>query len=33
MNLNTTGHLLTDMEQLREHLGVEKWLLRGGSWG
>ena len=33
MNLNTTGHLLRDMEQLREHLGVEKWLLRGGSWG
>ncbi len=26
-------HLLRDMEQLREHLGVEKWLLRGGSWG
>jgi hypothetical protein len=33
MSLNTTGHLLADMEQLREHLGVEKWLLRGGSWG
>ena len=33
MSLNTTGHLLKDMEQLREHLGVEKWLLRGGSWG
>src|SRR5689334_8515021 len=33
MNLNTTGHLLRDMEQLRGHLGVEKWLLRGGSWG
>jgi proline iminopeptidase len=33
MGLNTTGHLLRDMEQLREHLGVEKWLLRGGSWG
>ena len=33
MSLNTTGHLLRDMEQLREHLGVEKWLLRGGSWG
>ena len=24
---------LTDMEQLREQLGVEKWLLRGASWG
>jgi len=33
MSLNTTEHLLRDMEQLREHLGVEKWLLRGGSWG
>ena len=33
MSLNTTGHLLRDMEQLREHLGVDKWLLRGGSWG
>ena len=33
MSLNTTGHLLTDMEQLREHLGVDKWVLRGVSWG
>jgi proline iminopeptidase len=33
MSLNTTGHLLRDMEQLREHLGVRTWLLRGVSWG
>jgi proline iminopeptidase len=33
MSLNTTEHLLRDMEHLREHLGVDKWLLRGGSWG
>src|SRR5712691_6188499 len=33
MSLNTTEHLIADMELLREHLGVEKWLLRGGSWG
>ena len=33
MSLNTSRHLLRDMEQLREHLGVEKWLLFGGSWG
>jgi proline iminopeptidase len=33
MSLNTTEHLLRDMEQLREQLGVESWLLYGGSWG
>jgi proline iminopeptidase len=33
MRYNTTGHLLADMEQLREHLGIERWLLYGGSWG
>ena len=33
MSLNTTGHLLRDMEQLRQHLGVGKWLVRGASWG
>ena len=33
MSLNTTGHLIGDMEQLREQLGVSKWLLRGASWG
>jgi proline iminopeptidase len=32
-SLNTTGHLLRNIEQLREHLGVEKWLLRDVSWG
>ncbi len=30
---NTTGHLVADMERLREHLGIERWLLYGGSWG
>ncbi|MER8236523.1 prolyl aminopeptidase [Streptomyces sp. NPDC094049] len=30
---NTTDHLIADMERLREHLGVERWLLYGGSWG
>jgi proline iminopeptidase len=33
MSRNTTEHLIRDMEQLRDHLGVHRWLLRGGSWG
>ncbi|MEU6967067.1 prolyl aminopeptidase [Kitasatospora aureofaciens] len=33
MSLNTTQHLIDDMELLREHLGIEKWLLNGASWG
>jgi proline iminopeptidase len=33
MSVNTTHELLADMEQLREHLGIEQWLLYGGSWG
>jgi len=33
MSRNTTAHLIRDMEQLRERLGVDKWLLRGMSWG
>ena len=30
---NTTQHLLADIEQLREHLGIERWLVFGWSWG
>jgi proline iminopeptidase len=30
---NTTWHLVDDMERIREHLGIDKWLLFGGSWG
>ena len=33
MGVNTTDHLLRDVEALREHLGVERWLVFGGSWG
>jgi proline iminopeptidase len=33
MSVNTTEHLLGDMEKLRLHLGIERWLLYGGSWG
>jgi len=30
---NTTPHLVSDIEVLRRHLGIESWLLFGGSWG
>lgn len=30
---NTTAHLVADIEALRSHLGVERWLVFGGSWG
>jgi proline iminopeptidase len=30
---NTTWRLVADIEQLREHLGVESWVVFGGSWG
>lgn len=30
---NTTWALIEDMEKLRRHLGVERWLVFGGSWG
>src|SRR5215472_12573788 len=33
MRHNTTAHLIADMERLREHLGVDRWLLLGNSWG
>ena len=33
LSANTTWHLVADMERLREHLGVERWQLFGGSWG
>lgn len=33
LSTNTTQRLLADIEQLREHLGIERWLLLGGSWG
>src|SRR5688572_25483776 len=33
MRHNTTGHLIADMERLREHLALDRWLLFGGSWG
>jgi proline iminopeptidase len=30
---NTTPHLVEDIEALRRFLGIERWLLFGGSWG
>ena len=30
---NTTRDLIADIEKLREYLGIEKWLVFGGSWG
>jgi proline iminopeptidase len=31
--VNTTAHLLADMERLRTFLDVERWMVWGGSWG
>ena len=33
MAVNTTQHLIADMERLREYLGIDRWGLYGGSWG
>jgi proline iminopeptidase len=33
LEANTTWHLVADMERIREHLGVERWQVFGGSWG
>ena len=30
---NTTWHLIADIEALRTHLGIQRWLVFGGSWG
>lgn len=30
---NTTPHLVEDIERIREHLGIERWVVAGGSWG
>ncbi|GAA0352264.1 prolyl aminopeptidase [Actinoallomurus spadix] len=33
LSTNTTGHLIADIELLRRHLGIDRWLVLGGSWG
>jgi len=30
---NTLAHLIDDIETLREYLGIDRWLVFGGSWG
>ena len=30
---NTTQHLIDDMEAIRRYLGIQEWILFGGSWG
>jgi proline iminopeptidase len=30
---NTSAHLVADIERLRQHLGIDRWLVVGGSWG
>jgi proline iminopeptidase len=30
---NTLPHLIADMEAIRAHYGIERWLVVGGSWG
>ena len=30
---NTTAHLVQDIEAIRRHLSIDKWLVFGGSWG
>lgn len=33
LSTNTTHHLIGDMERLRQHLDVDRWLVCGASWG
>ncbi|MCH9757838.1 MAG: prolyl aminopeptidase [Proteobacteria bacterium] len=33
LHANTTWDLVNDIEKLRQHLKIEKWLVCGGSWG
>jgi proline iminopeptidase len=33
MSVNTTKHVMADLEVLRRHLGIERWLVWGVSWG
>ncbi len=33
LEANTTQHLIEDIERIREALGIDRWLIFGGSWG
>ncbi|MEK7424121.1 MAG: prolyl aminopeptidase [Actinomycetota bacterium] len=33
LSTNTTAHLIDDCERIRLHLGIDRWLVWGGSWG
>lgn len=33
LNANTTPNLVADIELIREHFGIDRWLVVGGSWG
>ncbi len=33
LHANTTWHLIADIERLRAHLGIARWVVFGGSWG
>jgi proline iminopeptidase len=33
LSTNTTHHLIGDMERLRQHLEIDRWLVCGASWG
>jgi proline iminopeptidase len=33
LDANTTRHLIDDIERIRERMGVDQWLVFGGSWG
>jgi pimeloyl-ACP methyl ester carboxylesterase len=33
MEENTTQHLIQDIERLKEHLHIDKWIVFGNSWG
>ncbi len=33
LTANTTEHLVADIERIRTHFGIDRWIVAGGSWG